>query len=154
MCKHWGLHISTDINCLGKFLDLFWEVWRGLLWCLKPKHKSWWCLRYLQFNKRYHGGYQLICLISRPFLITLRCNWYRLKGLFKGFWEPLRLWELLKNWWRHDQMKFVTSSMLNQNILTFITTSFESTLLLTKFQYNTAQLMIILLIYLLRHSQK
>jgi len=31
-----------------------------------------------------------------------------LKGLSKGFELALRLWESLKNWWRYDQMKFVT----------------------------------------------
>jgi len=53
-------------------------------------------------------GYQLICLISRPLLIALRHDWYRLKGLLKGFKLALRQWESLKNWWRYDQMKFVT----------------------------------------------
>ena len=32
-----------------------------------------------------HGGYQLICLISRPILIALKCDWHQSKGLFKGF---------------------------------------------------------------------
>jgi len=50
----------------------------------------------------------LICLISQPLLIALRHYWYRLKGLSKGFELALRLWESLKNWWRYDQMKFVT----------------------------------------------
>ena len=108
MCKHWGLHISTNINCLGAVLGSFWAVWRGLFWCLKAKLISWQFPRYWWFNKQYHSGYQLICLISRPILITLRRDWYRLKGLFKGFLSPLRPRELSKNWWRYGQMKFVT----------------------------------------------
>ena len=66
MCKHWGLHISTNINHLSTVLGSFWAVWRGLLWCLKAKLRSWRFPRYWRFNKWYHGGYQLICLISRP----------------------------------------------------------------------------------------
>jgi len=50
----------------------------------------------------------LICLISRPLLITLRCDWHQSKGLLKGFKLALRPWESLKNWWRYGQMKFVT----------------------------------------------
>ena len=111
MCKHWGLHISTNINCLGAVLGSFWAVWRGLLWCLKPKLRSWRFLRYWQFNKRYHGGYQLICLISRPILIASKCDWYRSKGLLKGFKLALRPWESSKNWWRYGRMKFVTPNM-------------------------------------------
>ena len=111
MCKHWGLHISTNINCLSAVLGSFWVVWRGLLWCLKAKHRSWWFPRYWQFNKQYYSGYQLICLISQPLLIALRRDWYLSKGLFKGFWVPLRLWESSKNWWRYGQMKFVTHSL-------------------------------------------
>jgi len=108
MYKHWGLHISTNINHLSAVLGSFWAIWRGLLWCLKAKHRSWQFLRYWWFNKQYYSGYQLICLISWPLLITLRHDWYRLKGLFKGFRVPLRLWELSKNWWRYGWMKSVT----------------------------------------------
>jgi len=111
MCKHWGLHISTNTNCLGIFLGSFWVVWRGLFWCPKPKLRLWWFLRYWRFNKRYHGGYQLICLISQPLLIASRHDWYRSKGLLKGFKLALRPWELLKNWWRYGWMKFVTLSI-------------------------------------------
>jgi len=110
MCKHWGLHISTDINCLEVVLDSFWAVWRGLLLSLELKFRSWRFPRYWWFNKRYHGGYQLICLISRPLLIASRCDWYRSKGLLKGFKLALRPWESSNNWWRYDQMKFVTDS--------------------------------------------
>ena len=110
MCKHWGLHISTNINRLGAVLGSFWAVWRGLLWCLKAKLRSWWFSRYWRFNKRYHSGYQLICLISRPILIASRCDWYRSKGLLKGFKLALRPWESSKNWWRYGRMKFVTES--------------------------------------------
>jgi len=113
MYKHWGLHISTNINCLGTILGSFWEIWKGILWCLKAKLISWWFLRYWWFNKQYHGGYQLICLISQPSLIALRHDWYRSKGIFKGFWVPLRLWELSKNWWRYGWIKFVTSSFFS-----------------------------------------
>jgi len=113
MCKHWGLHISTNITCLSAVLGSFWEVWRGILWCLKAKHRLWRFPRYWWFNKWYYGGYQLICLISQPLLIASRCDWYRLKGLSKGFKLALRLWESLKNWWRYDQMKFVTCLMNN-----------------------------------------
>jgi len=111
MCKHWGLHISTNINCLGTVLGSFWAVWRGLLWCLKAKLRSWQFPRYWQFNKRYHGGYQLICLISRPLLIASRRDWYRSKGLLKGFKLALRPWESSKNWWRYGRMKFVLRSV-------------------------------------------
>jgi len=110
MCKHWGLHISTNINRLEVVLGSFWEVWRGLLLSLEPKLRSWQFLRYWWFNKWYHSGYQLICLISWPLLIALRPDWYRYKGLLKGFKLVLRLWELSKNWWRYDQMKFVTAT--------------------------------------------
>ena len=111
MCKHWGLHISTNISCLGAVLGSFWAVWRGLLWCLKAKLRSWQFPRYWWFNKRYHGGYQLICLISQPILIASRRDWYRLKGLLKGFKLALRPWESSKNWWRYGWMKFVTQSV-------------------------------------------
>jgi len=111
MYKHWGLHISTNINRLEVVLGSFWVVWRGLLLSLEPKLRLWRFLRYWWFNKQYHGGYQLICLISQPLLIASRRDWYRSKGLLKGFKLALRLWELLKNWWRYDQMKFVTSTL-------------------------------------------
>ena len=55
----------------------------------------------------------MICLISRPLLIALRCDWYQSKGHFKGFKLVLRLWELSKIWWRYDQMKFVTQITAN-----------------------------------------
>ena len=97
-----------NINFLGAVLGSFWAVWRGLLWCLKAKHRSWQFPRYWWFNKQYYSGYLLICLISQPLLIALRCDWYWSKGVFKGFWVSLRLWELLKIWWRYGQMKFVT----------------------------------------------
>jgi len=45
----------------------------------------------------HYSSYQLICLISWPLLIASRHDWYQSKGLFKGFWEPLRPWESLKN---------------------------------------------------------
>ena len=73
MCKHWSLHISTDTDHLGAVLGSFWAVWRGLLWCLKAKLRSWRFPRYWWFNKRYYSGYQLICLISWPLLIASRC---------------------------------------------------------------------------------
>jgi len=44
-------------------------------------------------------------------LIALRCDWYQLKGLLKGFKLALRPWESSKNWWRYDQMKFVTKTL-------------------------------------------
>jgi len=108
MCKYWGLHISTNINCLEVVLGSFWAVWRGLLLSLEPKLRFWWFSRYWWFNKQYHGGYQLICLISQPLLIASRRDWYWSKGLLKGFKLALRLWESSKNWWRYDWMKFVT----------------------------------------------
>ena len=98
MCKHWGLHISTDTDCLGAVLGSFWAVWRGLLWCLKAKLRLWWFPRYWRFNKRYHGGYQLICLISRPLLIASRRDWYRSKGFLRAFRSH---WDR-ENWWRID----------------------------------------------------
>ena len=78
---------------------------------LEPNLRLWQFPRYWWFNKWYHGGYQLICLISRPILIASRHDWYRSKGLFKGFPQPLRLWESLKNWWRYGWIKFVTYSL-------------------------------------------
>ena len=108
MCKHWGLHISTNINYIGAVLGSFWVVWKGLFWCLKAKLRSWWFLRYWWFNKWYHSGYLLICLISRLSLIASRHDWHWLKGLFKGFQKPLRLYESSKNWWRYSWIKFVT----------------------------------------------
>jgi len=108
MCKHWGLHISMNINHLGAVLDLFWAVWRGLFWCLKAKHRSWQFLKYWWFNKWYHSGYLLIYLISRPLLIASRCEWYLSKGLSKGFQVPLRPWESSKIRWRYGWIKFVT----------------------------------------------
>jgi len=112
--KHWGLHISTNINRLEVVLDSFWAVWRGLLLSLEPKLRFWRFLRYWWFNKQYHGGYQLICLISQPLLIASRHDWYRSKGLLKGFKLALRLWELSKNWWRYDWMKFVTHALARE----------------------------------------
>ena len=41
-------------------------------------------------------------------MIALRCDWHRSKGLLKGFKLALRPWKSSKNWWRYDQMKFVT----------------------------------------------
>jgi len=111
MCKHWDLHISTDTDCLEVVPGSFWAVWRGLLLSLEPKLRSWRFPRYWWFNKWYYSGYQLIFLISWPILIASRHDWYRSKGLFKGFWEPLKPWELLKNWWRYGRMKFVTASV-------------------------------------------
>jgi len=108
MCKHWGLHISTDIDCLEVVLGSFWAVWRGILMSLELNLRSWQFPRYWWFNKQYHSGYQLICLISQPLLIASRRDWYLSKGLLKGFPYPLRPWESLKNWWRYGRMKFVT----------------------------------------------
>ena len=112
MYKHWGLHISMDTDCLEVFLGSFWAVWRGLLMSIELKLRLWWFPRYWWFNKQYHCGYQLICLISWPLLISSRYDWYRSKGLLKGFRVPLRPWELSKNWWRYGWMKFVTPWLL------------------------------------------
>jgi len=112
MYKHWDFHISMNINCLGTILDLFWAVWKEIFWCLKAKHWLWQFLRYWQFNKQYYSSYLLICLISQPLFISLRHDWYQLKGLFKGFQVSLRLWESSKNWWRYDQMKFMIPSYI------------------------------------------
>ena len=57
----------------------------------------------------------MICLISWPLLIASKHDWYQLKGLLKGFKLALRLWESSKNWWRYDQMKFVTDLKDNNN---------------------------------------
>jgi len=120
MYKHWGLHISTNINCLSAVLGAFWVVWKGLLWCLKAKHISWQFPRYWRFNKWYYSSYQLICLISWPLLIASRHDWYWSKGLFKGFWVPLRPWESSKNWWRYGWMKFVTGyTLLTHDYMSF-----------------------------------
>ena len=65
----------------------------------------------------------MICLISRPLLITSRRDWYQLKGLLKGFKLALRPWESSKNWWRYGQMKFVTQLLswnkANYSLLAF-----------------------------------
>jgi len=71
----------------------------------------WWFPRYWQSNMWYYGGYLSICSIAQPILIASRHDWYWLKGLFKGFPEPLRLWESSRNWWRYSWMKFVTVSL-------------------------------------------
>ena len=55
----------------------------------------------------------MICLISRLLLIASRRDWYQLKGLLKGFKLALIPWESSKNWWRYDQMKFVTLVISN-----------------------------------------
>ena len=55
----------------------------------------------------------MICLISQLLLIASRRDWYRLKGLLKGFKLALRPSESSKNWWRYDRMKFVTLAISN-----------------------------------------
>jgi len=45
-------------------------------------------------------------------LIASRRDWYRSKGLLKGFKLALRPWESSKIWWRYDRMKFVTYPLL------------------------------------------
>jgi len=96
MCKHWGLHISTDTDRLEVFLGSFWAVWRGLLMSLEPKLRSWRFLRYWRFNKRYHGGYQLICLISWPILISSRRDWYRSKRSLQGLSVAIETVRIIK----------------------------------------------------------
>ena len=96
MCKYWGLHISTDTDRLGAVLGSFWAVWKGLLWCLKAKLRSWRFLRYWRFNKRYHGGYQLICLISWPILISSRRDWYRSKRSLQGLSVAIETVRIIK----------------------------------------------------------
>jgi len=56
----------------------------------------------------FWGSHNMICLISWPLLIASRRDWYRSKGLLKGFKLVLRPWESSKNWRRYDQMKFIT----------------------------------------------
>jgi len=90
MCKYWGLHISTNINCLSTFLGSFWAVWRGLFWCLKAKPRLLWFPRYWQFNKWYCSGYQLICLISWPLLIALR----HFSRAFGSHWDCVNHWRI------------------------------------------------------------
>ena len=96
MCKHWGLHISTDTDRLEVFLGSFWAVWRGLLMSLEPKLRLWRFPRYWQFNKRYHGGYQLICLISWPILISSRRDWYRSKRSLQGLSVAIETVRIIK----------------------------------------------------------
>ena len=55
----------------------------------------------------------MICLIFRLLLIASRRDWYQLKGLLKGFKLALIPWESSKNWWRYNQMKFVTLVISN-----------------------------------------
>ena len=47
-------------------------------------------------------------------MIASRCDWHWSKGLLKGFKLALRPWESSKNWWRYDQMKFVTLLLLSK----------------------------------------
>jgi len=145
MCKHWGLHISTNINCLEVVLGSFWEVWRGLLLSLEPKLRSWRFPRYWWFNKWYHGGYQLICLISRPLLISSRHDWYQSKGLLKGFKLALRPWESSKNWWRYDQMKFVIVVDYSPPILDYLYVL--SSYIVIPQSVNQCQLVLILFLF-------
>jgi len=70
-------------------------------------------------------SYQLICLISQPLLIALRRDWYRSKSLLQGFKLVLRAWESLKNWWRYDQMKFMTLLNYTTNSLKQILASIK-----------------------------
>jgi len=55
-----------------------------------------------------------------------------LKGFYKGFKLALRPWELSKNWWRYDQMKFVTDSVYylymksNPNLSSYPVLPYES----------------------------
>jgi len=71
----------------------------------------------------------LICLISQPILIASRRDWYRSKGLLKGFKLTLRPWESSKNWWRYVQMKFVTLVVVDRltKIVHFIPTTEKTT---------------------------
>jgi len=72
---------------------------------LEPKLRSWRFLRYWRFNKQYHGGYQLICLISRPILIASRHDWYRSKRSFQGLSvaiETMRIVEELVEIWPNE----------------------------------------------------
>ena len=120
MYKHWGLHISTNINCLEVILDLFWVVWRGLLLSLEPKHQSWQFLRYWWFNKWYHGGYLLICLISWPILIASRCDWHWSKRSFQGLAvaiETVRIIKELMEIWPNEVCDTIRLSWLMQHSL-------------------------------------
>ena len=72
---------------------------------LELKLRSWQFLRYWRFNKRYYGGYQLICLISQPILIASRCDWYRSKRSFQGLSiaiETVRIVEELVEIWPNE----------------------------------------------------
>jgi len=99
--------ISQPILITSRY-DWYWlkGLFKGFPYPLRPweSSKNWWRYGWMKFVT----GYLLICSISWPILIALRCDWYQLKGLFKSFWVPLRLWESLKNWWRYGWMKFVT----------------------------------------------
>ena len=44
-------------------------------------------------------------LITRWILIALRCFWYRLKGLLKGFWWPFRSSKLVKYSWSYGPIE-------------------------------------------------
>jgi len=44
-------------------------------------------------------------------LIASRRDWYRSTDLLKGFKPVLKQCESSKNWWRYDQMKFVTEEL-------------------------------------------
>ena len=87
---------------------------------LEPKLRSWRFLRYWRFNKRYHGGYQLICLISWPILISSRRDWYRSKRSLQGLSvaiETVRIIKELVEIWLNevcDSMKKAAWSVLSQ----------------------------------------
>jgi len=63
---------------------------------LELKHQSWWFPRYWQFNKQYHGGYLLICLIFWPIFITLRCDWHLIKRSFQGLSVAISTMRIIK----------------------------------------------------------
>ena len=115
-----GLHISTNINRLGAVLGSFWAVWRGLLLSLEPKHQSWQFLRYWWFNKWYHGGYLLICLISWPILIASRCDWHGSKRSFQELAvaiETVRIIKELMKIWPNEVCDTIRLSWLMQHSL-------------------------------------
>ena len=93
----------------------------------------------------------MICLISWPILIFSRCDWHRLKGLFKGFQVLLRLWESSKIWpnevcdttsWNYQTKESYLGISYNveQDTVTWVNTTKDLSLLQTQHAHVVKQL--------------
>ena len=74
------------------------------------KRASWWSLKQTITLSNFWNISNLVSstwwsltdlLITLWILIALRCFWYCLKGLLKGFWLPFRLLKLVKYFWSY-----------------------------------------------------